>query len=269
MRKKRNGIAWLILTISICGMAIAGYKTWETLQVYREANESYGQVAGLVRANGAAIPKVPDIPPEMKLVLNVDVPGIELDFEALQAINADAVAWLYCPDTVIDYPVMKAADYSYYLRHLPDGKRNSNGSLFIDYNCAPDFSDELTIIYGHRMKSGRMFGSLMGYKKQAYFEQHPFMFLYTERENYRIDLMFGCVISVGTWREQAFVYQENLDALLSYAAEHTTFTSETEYSRSDKIIVLSTCSYEFKNARYVVIGVLQPEYLLVLADDSQ
>ena len=103
-------------------------------------------------------------------------------------------AWLYCPDTVIDYPVMKADDYSYYLKHLPDGTHNANGTLFLDYNCAPDFSDSLSVIYGHKMKSGKMFGSLEGYKKEGYYSEHPYMYLYTKQGKFRINLVYGCVI---------------------------------------------------------------------------
>lgn len=190
----------------------------------------------------------------------VYIPPFDISFDKLAAINSDSVAWLYSPDTVIDYPVMKTKNYDHYLRHLPDGTYNVNGSLFIDYNNAPDFTDKLTIIYGHNMKSGQMFGSLEGYKKQAYFEKHPYMYLYTESSNYRVELIYGCVIAAGQWRERAFMYEENLSELLSYAAQNTTFTSEVKYTYGDKIIAMSTCSYEFDGARYVVLGVLRPEY---------
>jgi sortase B len=182
---------------------------------------------------------------------------MEIDFDALGEINEDAVAWLYCPDTVIDYPVMRADDYSYYLNHLPDGAQNVNGSVFIDYNCASDFTDPLTVLYGHHMKSGMMFGSLNGYKNQEYFEEHPYMYLYTQQGDYRIDLIYGCVIDAGQWRERAFMYPENVESLLAYAAYNTTFESGAEYSEGDRVVAMSTCSYEFNNARYVVLGVLR------------
>jgi sortase B len=152
---------------------------------------------------------------------------------------------------------MKADDYSYYLEHLADRTRNVNGSIFIDYNCAPDFSGELSILYGHHMKSGgMMFGSLEEYKSQKYYQEHPFMYLYTEDKSYRIDILYGFVIGAGQWRERAFMYDVNLGDLLSYAAQNTTFESGAEYTEGDKIIAMSTCSYDFDNARYVLIGVL-------------
>ena len=291
-KERRNrAIAWLVLMLSICVMTIFGYQLGEVWQTYREGNESYNQLAHKVRPGGvpalharesagaplraagngggqAAGGARPDGFSALHvresagspLRAGIDIPDLPLDFAALQEINPDAAAWLYCPDTVIDYPVMRAADYSYYLHHLPDGKYNANGTLFIDYNWV-DFSDKLTVIYGHNMKSGRMFGSLTNYKEQAYFEEHPFLYLYSAGgEKYRVDLMYGCVIGAGQWRERAFMFEENIDALMAYAAYNTTFVSEARYARGDRVIALSTCSYEFDNARYVVIGVLRPEY---------
>jgi len=167
------------------------------------------------------------------------------------------MAWLYCPDTAIDYPVIKADDYAYYLTHLPDGAQNANGALFIDFNNAPDFTDQLTVIYGHNMKSGMMFGSLDEYKRQRHYDEHPYMYLYTEDANYRIELLYGCVIGAGQWRERAFMYKENINALIAYAADNTTFESVAKYSEGDRVIAMSTCSYEFEGARYVVIGILR------------
>lgn len=264
-RKRRHGIAWVVLTLSVCVMAVAGYKYWAAEQVYTEGDKSYEQLSDLVRPAGPPIVSPQDTnttPSDVPATAepNVEIPYMDIDFEALRAINQNAAAWLYCPDTVIDYPVMRANDYDYYLRHLPDGTRNDNGTLFIDYNNAAGFTDALTVIYGHHMKSGKMFGSLVNYKGQAYFEEHPYMYLYTENGNYRIDLMYGCVIGAGQWRDQGFMYEANLDALLTYAASKTTFTCDVAYIQGDQVIALSTCSYEFDDARYVVLGLLRPEY---------
>ena len=86
------------------------------------------------------------------------------------------------------------------------------------------------------------------------------MYLYTENGNYRIDLLYGCVVGAGEWRERAFMFEANLNALLTYSANKTTFTSEVQYVEGDRIVALSTCSYEFNEARYVVLGILRPEY---------
>jgi len=262
----------LAIPVLLLGMLVtgfAGYQLYETMQVYQEADTTYENLSNQVKRNTAVdIPKLHTlelaanevIPPREEEEIRIYIPEFEIDFDLLRKINNDSVAWLYSPGTVIDYPVMKADDYDYYLNHLSDGTVNSNGSLFIDYNNAPDFSDELTVIYGHHMKSGSMFGSLVEYKEQRHFDEHPYMYLYTENGNYRIDLMYGSVIGAGEWRKNAFMYQENLEALLSYTMKNTTFISDVNYQNGDRIVVLSTCSYEFDNARYFVVGRLTPQF---------
>jgi len=289
-------IAWLVLILSLCVITISGARLWEEWQVYREGDDSYQRLAETVRLNAPAVQQAavnagsplgegggtvtgeageqaqaaagPDasitsIAPADRVKPfrpRVAVPDLYIDFETLQAVNKDAAAWLYNPGTAIDYPVMRATDYDYYLHHLPNRSANANGTLFIDYNWT-DFSDRLTVIYGHNMRSGKMFGSLSEYKRQAYFNEHPYMYLYTaDGGNFRVDLLYGCVIGAGQWRQRAFMFEENLDSLLAYAEHNTTFVSKAVYEPGDRVIALSTCSYEFDNARYVVLGVLRPEY---------
>jgi len=264
--KKAFAVFSLLLGVSV--MKYAGERLTQARQMYQEGDAAYRNMSMAVRGRRAAeyaarfgtdgqelIEAIP-----LSAEMGVFVPDIGIDFNALRRINADAAAWLYCPDTVIDYPIMRADDYAYYLSHLPDGAPNANGSLFIDYNCAHNFGDPLTVVYGHNMRSGSMFGGLKGYKEQSFYDEYPYMYLYTERRNYRIELLYGCVIDAGQWRERAFMYAENVGALLVYAAGETTFTSGASYAVGDRVVALSTCSYEFEDARYVVIGVLREEH---------
>ena len=260
-REKKRAIVCGILILALCVMAFSGYKLWETQRIYAEGNQSYEELAALVRNISPVSPGSSQQSTASPQELLVEIPELSIDFAALMAVNPDSAAWLYCPDTVMDYPVMAASDYDWYLRHLPDGTQNANGTLFLDYNNPSDFSGRLNIIYGHHMKSGRMFGSLAEYKRQAYFDEHPYLYLYTaDNGNYRIDLLYGCVVGAGEWRDRAFMYEANLTPLLAYAAHNTTFESDAAYTQDDRFVVLSTCSYEFNDARYVVIGVLRPEY---------
>ncbi len=283
MRRKGKKLAALILCAGLCIMVLAGSKLFETADEYREGDRLYEDLSGLAalisseeaqpgqQAQPSRMPQppsntplpplsVPDRPPAAPPAPQAEVPPKAIDFGALADINEDCAAWLHCPDTVIDYPVMAADDYVYYLDHLPDGRRNANGSLFIDYNNAPDFSEALTVIYGHHMRSGRMFASLAKYKSQSYYDEHPYIYLYTDIENFRLDLIYGCVMDAGDWQQGAFMYAENVAGLLEYAKNGTTFSSAARYEPGDRIVALSTCSYEYDDARYVVLGILVPEY---------
>jgi sortase B len=252
--KKRRTITILILILGIAIMAYAANHMKEIKQISREAEDSYNTV------RDQTVRHVSPLPAGSASLPAVGIPVLDIDYDSLEEINNDAIAWLYCPNTVIDYPVMKADDYSFYLTHLPDGGYNMNGSLFIDFNNAPDFSDPITVIYGHHMKSGNMFGSIVGYKKQEYYDEHPYIYLYTKQGNYRINLIYGFVIGAGEWRDRAFMYKENTDSLLAYAANNTTFESKADYLHGNRIVALSTCSFEFDNARYVVLGTLISEF---------
>jgi sortase B len=83
------------------------------------------------------------------------------------------------------------------------------------------------------------------------------MYLYTEKENFRIDILYGFVIGAGQWRDRAFMYEINISDLLAYAKTNTTFESGAEYEEGDRIIAMSTCSYDFEDARYVIVGRLR------------
>ena len=124
-------LAILVLLIAIGVMGYAGIQLYQADQVYREGNEAYEELVDRIRDKAPEPQEPADMPPEEQGP-QVYIPAYETDFEALKAVNKDSVAWLYSPDTVIDYPVMEATDYNYYLKHLPNGKWNANGSLFID-----------------------------------------------------------------------------------------------------------------------------------------
>lgn len=117
------------------------------------------------------------------------------DFQALYDLNPDIISWIYGPDTVIDYPVVQGTDNQYYLNHTVDKKTSIIGSIFMEATNRPDFSDEVTILYGHHIKAGRMFSSLSGYKDQSYYEKHPVFYIFTPKQVYRLELFAGNIFS--------------------------------------------------------------------------
>ena len=84
----------------------------------------------------------------------------QVDFNGLKAINPEVIGWIQIEGTSISYPIMKGKDNDYYLKHTFEGNYNAAGSIFIDYTNNSNFEDCNTIIYGHNMKNGSMFGLL-------------------------------------------------------------------------------------------------------------
>ena len=180
--------------------------------------------------------------------------GIEVDFDALWKLNTDIVAWLYSPDTPINYPVVQSGDNEYYLRRLLDGSWNIGGTLFLDYRCPADFSHGNNIIYGHQMRSGTMFGSLKRYRDQSYYDAHPVMYLATPAGQYRVELFAGCTVSAFHEIYDTDVTEDQLLELM----KQSTFAPEHPIELDGPILTLSTCAYDFENARYIVMGKLVP-----------
>ena len=273
-RKKRSvALPLLILITALTAVGIAGYILYERNEEYAAGDRAYAELEAFVampkqEQDRAWLEPILEKPTDTETatagedgyadvyIEPIYVPELEIDFDALEEMNKDVIGWLYSPETVINYPVMRAKDYRQYLNTLPNGKRNKNGSLFLDYHCGAEFRDRLSIIYGHHMKSGKMFASLVSYKKQGYYEEHPYMYLYTRKGTYRVELAYGCVLGARDLQEQAYI-DGDVEKLLTFARETSTFSSGVELKEQDRILVLSTCSYEYDDARYIVVGRLR------------
>lgn len=182
----------------------------------------------------------------------------EADFSALQEINPEVAAWIYIEGTNINYPVFQGTDNRYYLKHLIDGTYHSAGSLFIDYRNAPDFSDRHTVIYGHNMRNGTtMFAQLMNYKDQAFYDEHPICLIVTPHGKFKIQFFAGYITDLNSqaWKLE-FGSDEEYALWLEEAMEKSVFTGMAAPTAQDRIVTLSACTYEFTDARFVLLGVI-------------
>ena len=177
-----------------------------------------------------------------------------IDFDTLHAISKDAVAWLYAPGGGINYVVAQAGDNDYYLHRLLNGAEAKAGTLFIDYQNHADFSDWNTMIYGHHMKNGTMFASLVKYQDQEYYEKHPVMYLYTPGRRMKLEILAGYTTDIEDSVYTIPTTKEGRDELVKHVLQKSNFTSEVSVTGEDKLVTLSTCTYEYEDARFVVIG---------------
>ena len=184
-------------------------------------------------------------------------PYPEVDFAGLKSVNSDVIGWIYVPDTEINYPIVHTSDNDYYLDHLVDRTQNPAGAIFLDTRKPSDFSDLHSIIYGHHMKNGSMFAALKGYKKQDFFDGHKTGYLITQDAAYSIDFFAGHVANVeeNAWQLD-FDDAADFDNWIKSLKEVSAFKSDIEPQYGDRIFTLSTCSYEFDDARFVLSGKL-------------
>ena len=181
----------------------------------------------------------------------------EINFRALQEVNPDVIGWIYSPDTTINYPVVQGDDNAYYLKHLADRTENRNGCPFLDVQNRPDFTDDNSVIYGHHMQNGTMFAGISWYEDQSYYDEHPVMYLMTPSATYRIELFSGYITTM-----DSSAYMQNFGSVrehtdwLKEVSGRSDFRANLEISAYDRVITLSTCAYQFENARYVLHGKL-------------
>lgn len=104
---------------------------------------------------------------------------IPVDIEELKKINPDIYAWLYIPGTEVDYPVLQSENDGYYLNHDSEGNRSATGAIYSENLNGKEFEDFNTVIYGHNMKNGSMFGNLHSYEDPDFFDGHRTIYVYT------------------------------------------------------------------------------------------
>lgn len=190
--------------------------------------------------------------------------GQAADGDLLAEARSDCdglAAWIQIPDTQIDYPVMQAEDNAFYLNHAPDGTENRLGAPFLDCRCLPDFSGFTSIVYGHHSTKKRMFTQICDYRNPQFLASHR-----TGR------LIIGDTVRTVRFfaylnvKQNAPVYhavfltEDEKRAYLEMLFSEALYTEETdpEALLGQHLLLLSTCSYEFDNARGVLAGVLAP-----------
>lgn len=211
-----------------------GYSLWNTIMIYRGAFSSN------------------DL---LKYQPTGDGPN-SITLGELMKLNKDVVGWIKIFDTHISYPVVQGKDNQEYLNKDVFGEFSFSGSIFLDYRNACDFTDSYSIIYGHHMEYGAMFGDVVEFKNDDYFQEHKTGALFLLDDTYKITL-FACV---ETQEFNNKIYnpivqgKDNLDTLLKYIKDEAVQYRDISLNHDDKIIGLSTCAEAGTNERVVLFG---------------
>lgn len=190
-----------------------------------------------------------------------------IDFKALQQTNSDIYAWIYIPDTNVNYPVCQnATDNAYYLTHGPTGNESDIGAIFSEAQFNhKDFQDPVTVLYGHNGYGSTMFSDLHGYERQDYFDTHENVYVYTPDKvyTYRVfsAFMAGSKHIMGTFDFASDAGISEFITFLKDPGAIDAHVSDVQVDVDDKLIVLATCNTGALEAtgRYLVCGVLVDE----------
>ncbi len=263
-QRKKTGILVGFLCLFCAVFLFSGYMLLSNMMKNRAAADAYRELRTEVqRSQSSGGPAATEKPAENKkkeeappVATVPPKPLVSMDFSDLQEINPEIIGWIRMEGSDIDYPIMQTNNNSYYLTHLYNREYNNNGSIFMDCRNSADFSDKNTVLYGHHMRNDvAMFASLKWYKDQEFYEANPTITLFTPEGDYLIELICGTVEN-GNHEFISFDFEDS-EAFLSYIEEfrsRSTFTSDVEVQSGDQIVSLCTCSYEWENARYMVIG---------------
>lgn len=184
------------------------------------------------------------------------------DFAKLREENKDIYAWIVVPGTQVDYPVLQAETDNYYLEYNLDHSKGYPGCIYTNSCNSKDFTDYNTILYGHNMRNGSMFGSIRNFEEKAFFDEHPFIYVYTETERltYEIceaakftDVYIPAQYEVNSREDRDRFYR---DVKETVSDNNLCVRENSEIGEADRLITLSTCVGGNDNLRYLVIGVL-------------
>lgn len=259
-----RGLIVLIVILCVSGIAISGYKLVTIRQSYKMAEDEYADLEALIKSERMAASGEREMPAGPATATagqtqSVPIPLVQLDFRPLKEKNADAVAWITVENSRIDYPIVQGEDNEFYLDHLFSKRWGFSGAIFMDTDNAADFSDQNTVIYGHRLNNAAMFTDLSRYRNQSYYDKHPVMRLFTPNGDYDV-LIFSAYNRDASAIPHRFTDDKAFEEYLGQIKAKSDFRADVDVSPGDRIVTLATCSYVFDNARYVVHGKLVPLY---------
>ena len=176
-----------------------------------------------------------------------------VDFNKLKEQNNETIAWIKVNNTNVEYPVVKATNNSFYLNHSFDKSKNSAGWIFADYKNKFDNTDKNIVIYGHNMKDGSMFGSMLNILDAKWYEneENTNITLYTENEKciYKVFSIYK-IENEDYYIKTEFKNDNEFEEFVKNLKKRSIKDFNVDISKDDNILTLSTCA---NNNKYRIV----------------
>lgn len=189
-------------------------------------------------------------------------PGEMYSLSQLAKINPDVIGWITVDDSQIDQPITQGKDDMEYVNKTALGKFSLSGSIFLSCLNASDFSDSYMLTYGHHMASGGMYGDVIEFMKEDFFNAHKTGSVYTLDSVW--DLKLFAVVETQATNSTIYnvtQYQgSGVAGLNEYLKEHSEHYRDINIQNGDQIISLSTCYDVATNERVVLFGRLENKH---------
>lgn len=189
------------------------------------------------------------------------------DFNKLRECNQDIYAWIQIPETKVDYPVLQSEEDNKYLNTNIDGSAGYPGCIYSNKCNSTNFEDYITVLYGHNMKTGEMFGSLHQFEEKEFFDDFDTYTIETEEARYTYEVYAAvayndCLITAEYGAKSKEGRDRFIESLEVYRENSGTyFKDNVEISGEDKVLVLSVCISGQADKRYLVVSRLQDKVL--------
>ena len=250
-KKKSDVLLTIALIVAIAVFCYAAFNLYHIYTEYKKGTDEYNQIEEMaVTERDADSAEVAGPSAQIK-------PPIEVDFDKLKSVNEDVVGWIYVdalPD--ISYPIVKGKDNQTYLHQTYEKNYNFAGTIFVDYENSGDFSDCNTLVYGHNMKNGSMFGHLKKFREDdKLYKQDKYFWILTPERNYRYEIITTYTTGVNSDTYTLFKgpgeeFEKYLETIKGYSEIQT---DDTDLTIKDRIVTLSTCTGN-ESTRFVVQG---------------
>lgn len=247
----KKGLRRIVTLICLAVFLFSAWKLLGIFQAYNEAEELYEETAEKYMVKTETEESSAAKPP------------IEVDFTDILKINEDVVGWIYMDDTVVNYPILQGENNLYYLDKTYYKKYLASGSIYLDTDNEPDFSDAHSIIFGHNMKNHTMFGDLSDFRDEEYLSKHPYVDIILVDGTwlrYEIFSIYRAHIEDGTYR-LPLNKPENFESFMELVTEQNMFASSSALElpvvqAGDKVLTLSTCTEDSADYERFVIHTL-------------
>ena len=191
-----------------------------------------------------------------------DVLPMHESYEEVKALNSDVIGWITIGGTVIDYPVVRAADNDYYLGRDVEKRKSAYGAIFMDFRNADPTQQKHIILYGHNMKNGTMFHDLMNYKQKSFFDENRTIDLLWDGVDTRWEIFLAYIIMPNTVYhiytdfsdDQQFADVMNQTIEYAKTVKPSNVDTSVTIKPSDQVITLSTCTYEYDGSFFAVMA---------------
>ena len=252
-----ESIRMVVMIAALCVFTYSSYELTNIYLDYQEGDDAYANMEDQFLVPNIEVSDAEEPETDMygnKISAGTAVAEFSFDFYALLQVNSSAVGWIK-QDNIISYPIIQGMDNTYYLSHNAAHQSNKSGAIFVDYRVEGGLEARNCIIYGHDMLNNSMFGSLIKYGSESYYQSHKTFDIYVGHDLYRYYVFAAYETDeVGYTYTYNFNTDEEFQAYIDDCMGRRLYGTDigTNVSVNDKIITLSTCTRHDDTKRFIV-----------------